>query len=100
MSTSEEAEVFPLSQAPNRCVTLRVLFHSTVATKGKIQIQVEYWLARALLALFGALPLSLGMRFGACLARGGQLFPKLRRTAERNLTLVFPELPEVEQRRL
>ena len=40
------------------------------------------------------------MRLAMTLARFGKLFPRLRRTAERNLQLAFPELSEVERRRL
>lgn len=71
-----------------------------MARKGKLQIQVEYWLARALLAFFAALPLATAMSLGMALARFGQLFPKLRQTAERNLKLAFPEISEAERRRL
>jgi KDO2-lipid IV(A) lauroyltransferase len=71
-----------------------------VATKGNLQIQVEYWLARGLLAFFAALPLSSAMRLGMALARFGRRFPKLRQTAERNLQLAFPEISETERRRL
>jgi KDO2-lipid IV(A) lauroyltransferase len=71
-----------------------------VARKGKLQIQIEYWLARLLLAFFAALPLSTAMRLGMALAGFGRLFPKLRQTAERNLQLAFPELSEADRRRL
>ena len=71
-----------------------------MATKGNLQIQVEYWLARALLAFFAAFPLSSAIRLGMALARFGRLFPKLRQTAERNLQLAFPEISEGERRRL
>jgi KDO2-lipid IV(A) lauroyltransferase len=71
-----------------------------VATKGNLQIQVEYWLARGLLAFFASLPLSNAIRLGMMLARFGRLFPKLRQTAERNLHLAFPEISETERRRL
>lgn len=71
-----------------------------MATKGSLQIQVEYWLARGLLAFFAALPLSSAMRVGMALAGLARLFPRLRRTAERNLQLAFPEISETERRRL
>lgn len=71
-----------------------------MARKGKLQIQVECWLARLLLALFAALPLSTAMRLGMALARFGPLFPQLRQTAERNLQLAFPEISENDRRRL
>lgn len=53
-----------------------------------------------LLAFFAALPLPTAMRLGMALARFGRLFPKLRLTAELNLKLAFPEISEVERRRL
>jgi KDO2-lipid IV(A) lauroyltransferase len=84
----------------NRYVTLRLLRVTTVATKGNLQIQVEYWLARGLLAFFAALPLSTAIRLGMASARLARLFPKLRQTAERNLQLAFPEISETERRRL
>jgi len=71
-----------------------------VARKGKLQIQVEYWLACVLLAFFAALPLSTAMRLGMALARFGRLFPKLRQTAEVNLQMAFPEISEADRRRL
>ena len=71
-----------------------------MARKGKLQIQVEYWLARVLLFSFATLPLLTLMRLGSALARFGRLFPKLRRTAERNLQLAFPGRSEVERREL
>jgi KDO2-lipid IV(A) lauroyltransferase len=71
-----------------------------VARKGNLQIQVEYRLARVLMAFFAVLPLSTAMRVGMALARFGRLFPKLRQTAERNLQLAFPEMSQVERRRL
>ena len=71
-----------------------------MATKGNLQIQVEYWLARGLLAFFAALPLSSAIRLGMALVRFGRLFPKLRHTAERNLQLAFPEISETDRRRL
>lgn len=83
-----------------RYVTLRLLRVTTVATKGNLQIQVEYWLARGLLAFFAALPLSTAIRLGMTLARLGRLFPRLRQTAERNLQLAFPQISETERRRL
>ena len=71
-----------------------------MARKGKLQINVEYWLARMLLALFAAMPLSTAIQLGSGLARLGLLFPKLRRTAGQNLRLAFPELPEAGRDKL
>lgn len=72
----------------------------TVATKGKIQISLELWLAWFLLTFFAFLPLRAAMLLGATLATLGRLFPRLTRTAERNLVLAFPEISETERRRL
>jgi len=91
---------FTCSREFNRYVTLRLLRVTTVAKKGNLQIQVEYWLARGLLAFFAALPLSTAIRLGMASARLARLFPKLRQTAERNLQLAFPEISETERRRL
>lgn len=71
-----------------------------MAKKGRFQVQVEFWLARGLLAFFGALPLSSAIRLGMTLARLGRFLPKLRRTAECNLQLAFPEISPTERRRL
>ncbi len=71
-----------------------------MAEKGPLQIHLEYWPARVLLALFAGLPLPTAMRLGSVLARAGRLFPSLRRNAERNLRLAFPEISESERRNL
>jgi Kdo2-lipid IVA lauroyltransferase/acyltransferase len=71
-----------------------------VAAKGKIQIELEFWLARFLLSVFAVLPLPVAIRAGGALAGWGRLFPRLRRTAERNLELAFPDVSTAERRRL
>ena len=91
---------FTCSREFNRYVTLRLLRVTTVATKGNLQIQVEYWLARGLLAFSPLCRFRAAIRLGMALARFGRLFPKLRQTAERNLQLAFPEISETERRRL
>ena len=80
--------------------TTRSLRVITLAKKSKLQIDLEYWLARLLLAFFAASPLPTAMRVGSALARLGRLFPKLRRTAESNLKLAFPEISALERQRL
>lgn len=75
-------------------------FVSAVAKKGSIQINLEYWFARVLLAVFAALPLTTAMSLGSALARLAKVFPTLRRNAERNLRLAFPELSEAARRKL
>jgi KDO2-lipid IV(A) lauroyltransferase len=71
-----------------------------MAKKGTLQINAEYWLARALLGLFGALPISSGIALAQVFARFGFWFPRLRRTGECNLQLAFPDLPDTERRGL
>ncbi|HEU5237049.1 MAG TPA: lysophospholipid acyltransferase family protein [Pyrinomonadaceae bacterium] len=80
--------------------TTRSIRITTLAKKSKFQIHLEYWLARLLLAFFAALPLPIAMRLGSALAGLGRLFPRLRRTAESNLKLAFPEISELERQRL
>jgi KDO2-lipid IV(A) lauroyltransferase len=71
-----------------------------MSKKGTLQINAEYWLARAVLGFFRALPLSRGIALARVIARSGFWFPKLRRTGERNLQLAFPDLSDAERRRL
>ena len=71
-----------------------------MSKKGTLQINAEYWLARAVLGLFRALPLSSGIALARVIARFGFWFPKLRRTGERNLQLALPDLSDAERRRL
>jgi KDO2-lipid IV(A) lauroyltransferase len=71
-----------------------------MATKGTIQTSIEYALARALLAIFGALPLPWSMKLGRAIGRLGFWFPRLRGTAERNLEIAFPQLSEKERKRI
>ena len=71
-----------------------------MSKKGTFQINAEYWLARAMLGFFRALPLRSGIALARVIARFGLWFPKLRRTGERNLQLAFPNLSESERRRL
>jgi len=71
-----------------------------MATKGTIKTDFEYWLARAVLAVFGALPLSLSMKLGRAIGRLGFWFSNLRRTAERNLEIAFPQASEKERNKI
>ena len=68
--------------------------------KSPFQINVEFWLARAVLGFFRVLPLGAGAALARIIARWGFWFPKLRRTGERNLELAFPNLSAGERRRL
>ncbi len=63
-----------------------------MAKHGPLRTNLEYWLARTVLALFSLLPPAAGLRLGRVAGRLGFLFGKLRRTGRRNLALAFPEL--------
>src|SRR5437660_11668840 len=69
--------------------------------KSKLKINLEYLLARSLLAVFRMLPLPIGLLVGSALA--GWTYPfggRLRRTGERNLQLAFPQISTTERARL
>jgi len=69
--------------------------------KSKLQIELEYGVARLILAVFASMPLGVAMSVGASLAVCFSWFAgRLRRTGERNLEIAFPELPIGERRRL
>ncbi|MFN2578049.1 MAG: lysophospholipid acyltransferase family protein [Pyrinomonadaceae bacterium] len=68
-------------------------------SKPKLQIELEYGVARFVLAIFASMPLRLAMRTGAGLAVCFSWFAgRLRRTGERNLEIAFPELSAGERR--
>jgi len=71
-----------------------------MAKQGKLQIKLEYLLARSVLGFFALLPLPISLRVGRLLSRLGFLRSRLRRTGERNLELAFPELTAAERRGL
>ena len=53
---------------------------------------------RSLFGAISALPLETSMRFGKSLGRFiGSRFPKLQKTARRNLDIAFPEMPDEEK---
>jgi KDO2-lipid IV(A) lauroyltransferase len=61
--------------------------------KSTLQINLEYLIARSLLASFALLPLRLALFTGSILGGLGYYFSgRLRRTGQRNLELAFPEL--------
>ncbi len=63
-----------------------------MAKKTKLQIWLEYALARLVLGFFGVLPRSLSINLGILTAKIGYLvLGKLRRVGMRNLELAFPE---------
>ncbi len=56
---------------------------------------------RSFLGAVGALPLETSMKFGKSLGKFiGSRFPKLTKTARRNLEIAFPEMPEVEREKI
>lgn len=72
-----------------------------MATKGHLQLLVEYAAARTILAALGLLPISLALKFGEGTgAVAYRLAQELRRTGERNLSLVFPDKSQSERREL
>jgi len=71
-----------------------------MSKKGSLHINVEYWLACAVLGLVRVLPISSGIALARVIARFGFCFPQLKRTGERNLQLAFPNLSDAERRRL
>jgi KDO2-lipid IV(A) lauroyltransferase len=61
--------------------------------KSKLQINLEYAVARSLLTMFAVMPLRTALALGSTLGRWGFYFSgRLRRTGLRNLELAFPEL--------
>lgn len=69
--------------------------------KSKLQINLEYSIARSLVATFGVLPLRLALIVGPALGwLAYHVSGKLRRMGERNLELAFPEISRQERRRL
>lgn len=61
--------------------------------KPRLQINLEYLIARSLLALLAVLPLRLALSVGSTLGRLGYYFSgRLCRTGLRNLELAFPDL--------
>jgi Kdo2-lipid IVA lauroyltransferase/acyltransferase len=69
--------------------------------KRKLQLDLEYLLARSILGVFGILPRGLAIGIGRAMGRIAYLLPlKLRRTGERNLMIAFPEMDERERKRL
>ncbi|MCA1603480.1 MAG: lysophospholipid acyltransferase family protein [Acidobacteria bacterium] len=72
-----------------------------MAKHGKLQIALEYALARAILSGLGVLPRQLAIAIGISIGRLAYLLPgKLRRTGSRNLEIAFPEMSVAERKRL
>jgi KDO2-lipid IV(A) lauroyltransferase len=77
------------------------LVTSLAMAKSKLQINLEYAIARILLSILGVLPRSLAIGLGRLLGRIAYLLPtRLRRTGLRNLNIAFPDLSVGEKERL
>jgi KDO2-lipid IV(A) lauroyltransferase len=69
--------------------------------RSNLQNKSELVAVRSLLGAIGALPLETSMRFGKSVGRFlAKRFPKLQKTARRNLEIAFPEMSEVERERI
>ena len=69
--------------------------------RSRLQNKSELYAVRSLLGAIGALPLETSMRFGKSLGKFiGTRFPKLQKTARRNLAIALPELSEAEKERI
>mgnify|MGYP001384024034 CR=1 FL=1 len=66
-----------------------------------LQNKAELYAVRSLLGAIGALPLETSMRFGKSFGRFlARRFPKLQKTARRNLEIAFPDMPEEEREKI
>ena len=66
--------------------------------RSNLQNKSELLAVRSFLGAVGALPLETSMKFGKSLGKFiGSRFPKLTKTARRNLEIAFPEMPEAER---
>jgi KDO2-lipid IV(A) lauroyltransferase len=69
--------------------------------KSNLQNKSELLAVRSLLGAIGALPLETSMRFGKSVGKFiGKRFPKLGKTARRNLEIALPELSEAEKEKI
>ena len=72
-----------------------------MASKSKTQIWIEYAFARGIFGLLEVLPRRLAVYLGLSVARlGFYVLPHLRRVAQRNLEIVFPEMDAAEKTKL
>jgi KDO2-lipid IV(A) lauroyltransferase len=66
--------------------------------RSNLQNKSELYAVRSLLGAIGALPLETSIQFGKSLGKFiGTRFPKLQKTARRNLEIALPELSEAEK---
>ena len=69
--------------------------------RSNLQNKSELLAVRSLLGAIGALPLETSIKFGKSLGKFiGSRFPKLQKTARRNLEIALPELSEAEREKI
>lgn len=69
--------------------------------RSNLQNKSELVAVRSLLGAIGALPLATSMRFGKSVGRFlAKKFPKLQKTAKRNLEIAMPEITESEREKI
>ena len=69
--------------------------------RSKLQEKAELAAVRSLLGAIGALPLETSMRFGKAVGMFlAKTFPKLKKTAQRNLEIALPDLPADEKEKI
>ncbi len=69
--------------------------------RNKLQARAELYAVRSLLGAIGAMPLETSMRFGKSFGVFlAKKFPKLQKTAKKNLEIAFPEMPESEREKI
>jgi KDO2-lipid IV(A) lauroyltransferase len=67
----------------------------------KFKAKTELYALRSLLGAIGVLPLETSMRFGKSVGRFlAERFPKLQKTARRNLQIAFPEMVDAEREKI
>ena len=72
-----------------------------IKRRGVVRTYLEYGVALTILKLFGLLPRGLALRAGYAVgAIAHAVLPHLRRHAETNLRIAFPEMPEHERERI
>src|SRR5690349_15066963 len=71
-----------------------------MAEHGKLQTNLEYWLARIVIGFLATLQLPLAIRVGSGIGQLGMWMGGLRRTGRINLGLAFPELGADEREKL
>ena len=69
--------------------------------RSKLQNKSELFAVRSLLGAIGALPLETSMKFGKSVGVFlAKRFPRLQKTAKRNLEIAFPEMPDAEREKI